>query len=457
MICKQCRVNLEDGTSVCPVCGCKQTEEAAVETETAVQICDEQISEEVNTSNVSSRKNKKLIRIIAVVCAAVLLVGAAAGAWYMINGGWKPRENDIHYHSSYTKADNKAQKAADKVVATAGGEELTNSELQVYYWMEVYSFLDSYGQQLSAYGLDLTKPLSEQYINKSGDTWEQYFLKKALNNWHNCQSLMIMAEVEGFQTSDLLNNQLEDVKKSLEETCAEFGYANATEMIRADMGPGADVDAYMAYMTLYYGGVEYVEHIYDKLGFTQSEIEQYYAEFSDTIKQNYGVDKTTGKLVDVRHILVCPQGGTENADGSVTHTIEEWDACLAKAEKIIEEWESGEATSASFGVLANEYSEDPGSNTSGGLYTYVYEGEMVPNFNDWCFDENRKPGDVGLVQTEYGFHVMYYVEGDEGWIRFTEQQMLTDACTVIMENAMNSNPIKINYKDIVLGQVDLVD
>ena len=69
----------------------------------------------------------------------------------------------------------------DTVVATIGEHTLTNNQLQVYYWMEVYSFLDSYGQQLSAYGLDLAKPLSEQYINKSGDTWEQYFLKKALN------------------------------------------------------------------------------------------------------------------------------------------------------------------------------------------------------------------------------------------------------------------------------------
>ena len=34
---------------------------------------------------------------------------------------------------------------------------------------------------------------------------------------------------------------------------------------------------------------------------------------------------------------------------------------------------------------------------------------MVANFNDWCFDSSRKPGDTGIVESDYGYHVMYYV------------------------------------------------
>ena len=34
---------------------------------------------------------------------------------------------------------------------------------------------------------------------------------------------------------------------------------------------------------------------------------------------------------------------------------------------------------------------------------------MVTNFNDWCFDESRKTGDTGIVESTYGYHVMYYV------------------------------------------------
>ena len=37
---------------------------------------------------------------------------------------------------------------------------------------------------------------------------------------------------------------------------------------------------------------------------------------------------------------------------------------------------------------------------------------MVTEFNDWCFDESRKPGDHGIVETSYGYHLMYFVENE---------------------------------------------
>ena len=66
--------------------------------------------------------------------------------------------------------------------------------------------------------------------------------------------------------------------------------------------------------------------------------------------------------------------------------------------------------------MANEYSEDTGSNTSGGLYTQVYKGQMVTEFNDWCFDPARQAGDTGIVYGESdsykGYHIMYFVGTD---------------------------------------------
>ena len=38
---------------------------------------------------------------------------------------------------------------------------------------------------------------------------------------------------------------------------------------------------------------------------------------------------------------------------------------------------------------------------------------MEAAFNDWCFDSSRKPGDTGIVETTYGYHVMYFVGTDE--------------------------------------------
>lgn len=103
--------------------------------------------------------------------------------------------------------------------------------------------------------------------------------------------------------------------------------------------------------------------------------------------------KDESTTVDVRHILFMEQEDNMKA-----------------AEDALNEWKGGEMTEDSFAELANKYSEDGGSNTNGGLYTGVYPGQMVPTFNDWCFDESRKPGDTGLVESDYGVHVMYFVE-----------------------------------------------
>lgn len=112
------------------------------------------------------------------------------------------------------------------------------------------------------------------------------------------------------------------------------------------------------------------------------------------------------ELVNVRHILVSFEGDAQE-DGTYSEEVKE--AARASAEEILNEWKSGDATEDSFAALANEKSADTGSNTNGGLYEDVYPGQMVTAFNDWCFDSARKSGDTGIVETTYGYHVMYYV------------------------------------------------
>lgn len=41
------------------------------------------------------------------------------------------------------------------------------------------------------------------------------------------------------------------------------------------------------------------------------------------------------------------------------------------------------------------------------------KGAYVQPFEDWSFDPSRQSGDTGIVESEYGFHVMYFVETNE--------------------------------------------
>ena len=117
-------------------------------------------------------------------------------------------------------------------------------------------------------------------------------------------------------------------------------------------------------------------------------------------------------LKNVRHILVSfthDHDDTEEHDHSeAEYTDEEKAAAKAAAEELLAQWKSGEATEESFATLANENSDD-GDGTTGGLYENVYPGQMVTNFNDWVYDSSRKAGDTGIVESNYGYHVMYFV------------------------------------------------
>ena len=120
------------------------------------------------------------------------------------------------------------------------------------------------------------------------------------------------------------------------------------------------------------------------------------------------------ELVNVRHILVSFEGGkTDETTGTTTYSDEEKAIAKAKAEEILAAFTSGKQTEDTFAALATEKTTDTGSKENGGLYENVYPGQMVKAFNDWCFDSARKTGDTGIVETEYGYHVMYFV-GNSG-------------------------------------------
>ena len=147
------------------------------------------------------------------------------------------------------------------------------------------------------------------------------------------------------------------------------------------------------------------------------------------------------KTVDVRHILISPEAGTK-AQGDEGYEDEQTQlkaAAHTKAEEILAQWKSGEATEDSFAQLAMENSAD-GSKYDGGLYTRVTKGWAVEEFNDWCFDASRKDGDTGIVDTTYGSHVMYFVGYDlPAWAASVtsdlQEKASSEWSTALSENA----------------------
>jgi len=124
---------------------------------------------------------------------------------------------------------------------------------------------------------------------------------------------------------------------------------------------------------------------------------------------------------DTRHILIRAEA-TTNEDGTSTAPSDEaWAKAKETAEKVLAEYQAGEQTAEAFGALAEEYSEDSGSNANGGLYEGVEQGGFVTEYDSWLFDSARKAGDVDIIRHDsdtnyYGYHIVYYVgENDPTW------------------------------------------
>ena len=125
----------------------------------------------------------------------------------------------------------------------------------------------------------------------------------------------------------------------------------------------------------------------------------------------------TPTSVGVRHILIEVAKTTEAENGSTVdlpkETIElNKTNAKAKADEVIAKLAEKGNTEEAFIELVGTYSNDPGSLNNGGLYDGInYTSSYVTEFLDWSLAEHKK-GDIEIIETTYGYHVMYYVGGD---------------------------------------------
>ncbi len=132
--------------------------------------------------------------------------------------------------------------------------------------------------------------------------------------------------------------------------------------------------------------LKYLTFTYDAVGrkieIDQSKIEQYY---QDNLKEFQVPEQR-----HARHILLKV---------SDSDTAEQRQKQAKKAEEIKKEAERGE----DFSALAKKYSEGP-SRDSGGDLGFFSAGQMVPAFDKAVF--SMQPGDIRVVQTQFGYHVI---------------------------------------------------
>lgn len=407
--------------------------------------------------------------------------------------------DDITCKGSYTAAMN-----AGAVVASVGDAQLTNGQLQAYYWAEVAA----YRQAEHTAAPDFDRPLDTQAceIDESVSSWQQYFLQRALNTWHSAQALVLQGQDEGLPTEeayqpDLKNyeeymtgmpaakylygyNQsyqpntmhqayLDNIPDMLEELAQEKGYGSTSAM--AEEAFGTSVEDLETFVELYNRGYMYFTSLSYYIETAQEEVEAYFAEQENAYAAE-GITRSSGKYVDIRHILLVPEeilpkeiqswsasettAATEPAqpvviaeDGTVTCSDASWDACREKAEALLAGWQSSKkATDAAFADMANKNSDDPGSAIDGGAYRKIRKGQLMPELDSWCFDQSRQPGDTTIIRSDYGYHILYFTGSTDIWYAEAEEGLISQRQSELISEAKDKYPAKIDYSAITLAE-----
>ena len=385
--------------------------------------------------------------------------------------------DDVTCKGSYTAEGN-----ADAVVAVSGDAELTNRQLSVWYWAETAR----YQQEHHDTAPDFDRPLDVQpcEIDDSVSSWQQYFLREALNSWHRAQALVqhsdnvpltteeayqpnldntvkymtgmpaakVLYGYESHYTPNSMHQAyLDEVPRMLTELAQEKGYQDAQAMAEKAFGAGSTELQSFAYS--YNRAYMYFTHLSHYLEPTQEEQDAFYSD-------NAGEFSGNGIAVDFRQILLIPEEDPEAgltvsvaADGRVTCAEEAWTACEVQAQEMLDYWQKkNRGTEATFGETAHKVSKDTGMGENGGLYRGIRKGQLLTELDAWCFDASRQPGDTAILRSPYGVHILYFSGSREVARDEARQEYQRVLQQQIIEEVQEMYPVEITYSDIVLNE-----
>ncbi len=370
MVCKNCGAFLSDDLKDCPVCGAIIGEEAEGSESNAVG--ETFISPDAN-DDVDVKPKKKKTNTILIVALSVLLVVAIVFCVLLSVDGLSRKIKNF-FSEVFSSSDTNDRNNPNDIVAEFMGEQLNNVKLNYYYYDVYETFSSMYGDQLEAV---IT------YVLQDGETMEDFLVECAINEWANNVALKQMATKDNFILSTEEQAQIDSMISAINEAAVAAGFANSDAFIKSLYGK-------------FSSSASYLEHYQDTTYAYMYKMDYFNEKYDEYLDDLDGLDTFN---YSVRHILFQPADTSKDAD---------WKDAENKANEIYQQWLKGEATEESFGELAKEHSSD-GSAVYGGLYEDIPEGYMVQPFNDWCLDKTRKPGDHGIVKTEFGYHIMYFV------------------------------------------------
>jgi hypothetical protein len=265
---------------------------------------------------------------------------------------------------------------------------ISAAEYNYYYLTTIQNFQNNYGQYLSYFGLDLTKPLSTQKYSDEL-TWEQYFEQQAMNS---LRSVVVMSEEAKKNNVSLTENDQHQIDEFINGVTTSAKDPNKS--LPLVFGKGTTVENLRKTRERFQLAQRYILDKVASYQVTDADIEA-----------RYNANKSSYDKLDYNYFdfAVSTEGQDED---QVKKAKEE---ALAKANDMLKRVQSGE----NFRAVAKEFApeaEKANYDTENATLALAADSSSIPDeaLSKWLFDDTRKKGDAGVVETTNGYSVLLF-------------------------------------------------
>ena len=274
----------------------------------------------------------------------------------------------------------------------------SNESFAIYFWDTCRETASALQENGSSVPFDPAADLSRQYYDlAAGYSWQEYFMEQAAQSAALTAALVHEANAAGYILPEAQQTQFTRQAAALDDMARAAGCSDGEDYIHTLYGSQVSRTAYEQHLFDQTLADSFASAVYQNLTFTEEEIADYYA--ADL--ESYADLKLDTPNVDLRHILFIPTEETAAANSTAKQNAEDAMAqCLSGGEMFTEDI---------FLRLVSEYSQDAGSSQNGGLLENLAPGRLNGSFDAWAFAPERSRGDMAVLSSDYGWHLVYFV------------------------------------------------
>lgn len=284
-------------------------------------------------------------------------------------------------------------------------------------------------EELDERGYDDSKSLKEQYYDED-TTWYDYILEYVTKE---VEMLLIMCEAATAEGITLNNDDYNYVNEQMtaQRTRVVIHFETDYNTYLTNQYNGyvneSDVIEIMLMETL---AAKYEAHLHQRIEerMTQERLDAQIAtmtgEKDETITRNLG------------HVLASYMQYDES---------QAYENCKTAKTRLLDAGKTEEA----FEKIWSEFSDDANM-----IYENLSQGEMIAEIDQWLYAEERAVGDVGIVESENGCHLLFYIsEGDPAYVAKAKVELEEIVAEELREELRKE--YKIKTKKNVLYAIDI--